>query len=97
LFSALPAAWCWLSLPPQVLRVSEELLRVSVLDDAALILLVRGCSQLQELELVQVGGGGGGEEGRSFACALLMGLRPWPGVECAYSFVVPQSWWEGVY
>jgi hypothetical protein len=37
-----------------VLRVSEELLRVSVLDDAALILLVRGCSQLQELELVQV-------------------------------------------
>ena len=55
--SPLRAAVTRLPSPPvQVVRVSEELLRVSVLDDAALILLVRGCPLLQELELVQVKG-----------------------------------------
>lgn len=38
----------------QVLRLSEEQLSGGVLDDAAVAVIARGCTQLQELELVQV-------------------------------------------
>ena len=48
--------------------MSEELLRVSVLDDAAVAVVAHGCRKLKELELVQVGGRGregwGGRNGR---------------------------------
>ncbi len=54
-------AWA-LSLP-QVLRVSEELLRVSVLDDASLAVVARGCPRLRQVDLVQVCVGAGGGKG----------------------------------
>lgn len=38
----------------QVLRLSEELVAGSILDDGCMSLVARGCSRLQELELVQV-------------------------------------------
>lgn len=38
----------------QVLRLSEEQLSGGVLDDACVAVIARGCTQLQELELVQV-------------------------------------------
>lgn len=38
----------------QVLRLSEEQLSGGVLDDSCLAVIARGCTQLQELELVQV-------------------------------------------
>jgi hypothetical protein len=38
----------------QVLRLSEEQLSGGVLDDSCMTVIARGCSQLQELELVQV-------------------------------------------
>lgn len=38
----------------QVLRFSEEQLSGGVLDDSCLAVIARGCTQLQELELVQV-------------------------------------------
>ena len=40
----------------QVLRLSEEQLSGGVLDDACVSVIARGCTQLQELELVQVSG-----------------------------------------
>lgn len=38
----------------QVLRLSEEQLSGGVLDDSCMSVIARGCTQLQELELVQV-------------------------------------------
>eukprot|EP00878_Enallax_costatus_P020469 GHUV01021643.1.p1 GENE.GHUV01021643.1~~GHUV01021643.1.p1 ORF type:complete len:610 (+),score=106.89 GHUV01021643.1:124-1953(+) len=38
----------------RVLRLSEELVAGSVLDDSCLTLVARGCNKLQELELVQI-------------------------------------------
>lgn len=38
----------------QVLRLSEEQLSGGVLDDSCVTVIARGCTQLQELELVQV-------------------------------------------
>jgi hypothetical protein len=40
-----------------VLRLSEEQLSGGVLDDSCLAVIARGCTQLQELELVQVSDG----------------------------------------
>lgn len=46
---------CWSgAAPQQVLRFSEEQLSGGVLDDSCLSVIARGCTQLQELELVQV-------------------------------------------
>lgn len=42
------------SLVLQVLRLSEEQLSGGVLDDSSVSVIARGCTQLQELELVQV-------------------------------------------
>jgi len=73
-----------------VLRLSEELLSGGVLDDECLIVVARGCTQLRELELVQVSS----ESEEAWLCLPLdswsfinLLRRSWVEVLCQYVYI----------